>query len=104
MTFTTENFTQEVLNSDKPVMVDFYADWCGPCKMLSPVVESLEPAYEDRVKIGKINVDDNPEIAEKYGVMSIPTLIFFKGGEAVDQTVGVIPQSEITRRLDSLQN
>ena len=104
MTFTTENFTQEVLNSDKPVMVDFYADWCGPCKMLSPVVESLEPAYEGRVKIGKINVDDNPEIAEKYGVMSIPALIFFKGGEAVDQTVGVIPQSEITRRLDSLQN
>ena len=101
MTFTTENFTQEVLNSDKPVMVDFYADWCGPCKMLSPVVESLEPAYEGRVKIGKINVDDNPV---EYGIRNIPTLLFFKGGEAVDQTVGVIPQSEITRRLDSLQN
>lgn len=103
MTFTTENFTQEVLNSDKPVMVDFYADWCGPCKMLSPVVESLEPAYEGKVKIGKINVDENPDIASQYGVMSIPTLIFFKGGKVVDQTVGVIPQSEITRRLDALQ-
>lgn len=91
--FTAANFEEEVLKSDLPVMVDFYADWCGPCKMMAPVVEQLAGAYEGRLKVGKLNVDDEQEIASKYGVMSIPTFIFFKGGEAVQQMTGAMPQN-----------
>ena len=76
--FTTENFTTEVLNADKPVLVDFYADWCGPCRMMSPIVEQLAVDMEGKAIIGKLNIDDNEEIAMKYGVMNIPTLILFK--------------------------
>lgn len=87
--FTSENFENEVLKSDIPVMVDFYADWCGPCKMMGPVVEELASEYEGRVKIGKLNVDENGDIAMRYGVMSIPTLIIFKKGEIVRKEVGM---------------
>ena len=86
---TTENFDAEVLKSDKTVLVDFYADWCGPCKMLAPVVESLAEQFADTAVVGKLNVDESEEIAMKYGVMSIPTLIVFKNGQEVDKKVGV---------------
>ena len=81
MVFTTQNFESEVLNSDKPVLVDFYADWCGPCKMMAPVVEELAELYDGKAKVGKLNVDNNEGIAMKYGVMSIPTLLVIKNGQ-----------------------
>ncbi len=88
MVFTTENFQAEVLNAELPVLVDFYADWCGPCKMMAPLVEKMAQKYEGRMKIGKLNVEDSMEVAQKYRVMNIPTFIFFKGGEAVEVHVG----------------
>ena len=100
MIFTSDNFEAEVLNSDLPVLVDFYADWCGPCKMLSPSVEAMEPLFEGKVKIGKLNVDDNSDIAEKYNVMSIPTLIFFKNGEPVETSVGLISKPVLQAKLE----
>lgn len=87
--FTTENFEAEVLKSEKPVLVDFYADWCGPCKMMAPLIEKLAEEFSDTAVIGKLNVDDHEEIAMKYQVMNIPTLILFKNGNAVQRLVGV---------------
>ena len=86
--FTDENFEEEVLKSDLPVLVDFYAEWCGPCKMLAPIIDEIETEYEGKWKIGKVNIDESPKISAKYGVQSIPTLKFFKKGELVDQLVG----------------
>lgn len=100
--FTDENFNTEVLASDIPVLVDFYADWCGPCKMLAPVIEALATEYEGKIKIGKLNVDNAGETAQKYGIMSIPTLLFFKNGEVVNKTIGVVAKSEIEQVLNSL--
>lgn len=100
--FTDENFNEEVLASDIPVLVDFYADWCGPCKMLAPVIETLATELEGKVKIGKLNVDNAPETAGKYGIMSIPTLLYIKNGEIVNKTVGVISKAEIEQILSSL--
>ena len=100
--FTDENFNEEVLASDIPVLVDFYADWCGPCKMLAPVIETLATEQEGRVKVGKLNVDDSPETARKYGIMSIPTLLYIKNGEVVNKTVGVVSKTEIEQILSSL--
>ena len=94
MVFTSENFEAEVLKSDLPVLVDFYADWCGPCKMLSPVVDQIADENPD-IKVGKINVDEEPQLAMQFGVMSIPTRIYFEGGEAVDKSVGVVPKDSI---------
>ena len=84
--FTEENFDAEVLGSDTPVLVDFYADWCGPCKMMMPVVEKMAEAYEGKVKVGKLNVDENNAIAAKYGIMSIPSFIVFKNGEVLSSS------------------
>ena len=100
--FTDENFNEEVLASDIPVLVDFYADWCGPCKMLAPVIETLATEQEGKVKVGKLNVDDSPETARKYGIMSIPTLLYIKNGEVVNKTVGVVSKAEIEQVLNSL--
>ncbi len=100
--FTDENFEEEVVKSDIPVLVDFYADWCGPCKMLTPIIEELATEYEGKVKIGKVDVDEAGAVAGKYGVMSIPTIIFFKGGEVVDQAVGFVPKEELAKKLDAL--
>lgn len=100
--FTDENFNEEVLSSNIPVLVDFYADWCGPCKMLAPVIEALAGELEGKVKIGKLNVDDASETAQKYGIMSIPTLLYFKNGEVVNKTVGVVSKTEIEQILNSL--
>ena len=87
--FTDMNFKKEALEADMPVLVDFYADWCGPCKLMAPVIDELAKEYEGKVKIGKLNVDDNPETARQYRVMTIPTLIIYKNGELVDTVVGV---------------
>jgi len=100
ITVTNENFEAEVLKSDKPVLIDFWAEWCGPCRMLSPVVDQVAEEV-DTVKIGKINVDNDPELAKKYGVMSIPTLILFKNGEVVATSVGVKPKAEIKKLIEA---
>lgn len=101
--FSDENFEQEVLNSDMPVLVDFYADWCGPCKMLAPVIEEIATEYEGQVKIGKLNVDEEQNTSKKYKVMSIPTLIFFKDGEEVDKLVGMISKDQLVEKLESFK-
>ena len=100
--FTDENFNEEVLASGIPVLVDFYADWCGPCKMLAPVIETLAQEMEGKVKIGKLNVDNAPDTAQKFGIMSIPTLLYFKNGELVNKSIGVVSKSEIEQVLNSL--
>ena len=100
--FTDENFNEEVLSSDIPVLVDFYADWCGPCKMLAPVIEALAQEMEGKVKIGKLNVDNAPDTAQNYGIMSIPTLLYFKNGEVVNKSIGVVSKTEIEAVLNSL--
>jgi len=93
--FTDANFEQEVLKSEKPVLVDFWAPWCGPCRAVGPVVEDLAEAYKGRVKVGKINIDDNPKTATAYGVMSIPTLILFNKGDIVDKLIGLSPKERL---------
>ena len=93
--FTDENFNQEVLSSDIPVLVDFYADWCGPCKMLAPVIEALAGEWEGKAKIGKLNVDNAMDTAQNYGIQSIPTLLYFKNGELVNKSIGVVSKTEI---------
>ena len=100
--FTSDNFDMKVLKSDKPVLVDFWAEWCGPCKMLSPTIDALASEFSDKYSIGKLNVDDNSEIAAKYGIRSIPCLLFFKHGKVEKQVVGAIDKNEIADILESL--
>lgn len=97
---TKDNFEQEVLKSEKPVLVDFYADWCGPCKMMAPVVEELAELYDGKAKVGKLNVDNNEGIAMKYGVMSIPTLLVIKNGQVEAKMVGVQKREVLMDALD----
>lgn len=99
--FTDANFQKEALESDIPVLVDFYADWCGPCKMVAPIVAELAEEYQGKIKIGKLNVDDNPTITGKYNVMSIPTLIIFKNGTPVDTVVGAVPKKTLQDKLEA---
>jgi len=97
--FTDENFEEEVLKSDMPVMVDFFAQWCGPCKMMAPAIDELAKEYEGKWKIGKIDIDESPETAQKYGITSIPTLKFFKNGEVVDEAVGFQSKDKLIQKL-----
>lgn len=90
-----DNFEQEVIKSEKPVLVDFWAPWCGPCRAIGPVVEDLAEVYKDRVKVAKLNIDDNPKTATVYGVMSIPTIVLFKNGNALDKVVGLVPKDRL---------
>ena len=99
--FTDDNFESEVLKSDLPVLVDFYADWCGPCKMLAPVIDELVSEYDGKWKIGKCDADANQATIEKYGVQALPTLLFFKGGEVVDELAGFKPKDVIKEKLDA---
>lgn len=97
ITLTAENFDSEVLQADVPVLVDFWAAWCGPCRMIAPIIDQLADEYAGKIKVGKVNVDEQGQLAQKYGIMSIPTLYFFKDGEAVSQVVGVRPKAELER-------
>lgn len=99
--FTDANFQAEALDSEKAVIVDFWAEWCGPCRMIGPVVEEMAGEYDGKAKIGKVNVDNNPEISVKYGIRSIPALLIFKNGEVVDQIVGAVPKPHLTKQLDA---
>ena len=97
---TDANF-EEIINSDKPVLVDFWAEWCGPCKMIGPVVEELAGDYDGKAVIGKVNVDENPGVSAKFGIRSIPTLLVFKNGEIVDKQVGAVPKGVLSQKLDA---
>lgn len=99
---TTENFRTEVLDSGQVSMVDFWAVWCGPCRMVGPIVEELAKEYDGKAKIGKVNVDDHREVAGDFNISSIPTILFFKDGKVVDKQVGAVPKSVLKQKLDAL--
>ncbi len=99
---TQDEFDREILQSDQPALVDFWAPWCGPCQMMGPTIDKLAGDYAGRVKVAKVNVDDAPDLATRYGIRSIPSLLFFKNGEVVDQLVGVQPESVLAAKLNDL--
>ena len=99
---TTDNFDDLVIKSDKPVVIDLWAEWCGPCRMLTPIMEEMDTEYDGKAIIGKVDVDSNPDIAAKYGVRNIPTVLFVKGGELVDKQVGAVPKSTLAAKLDAI--
>ena len=99
--FKDASFDEDVLKSDTPVLVDFWAPWCGPCRMLAPTVDVISEEYEGKVKVGKVNTDENPQIATQHQINSIPTLMIFKGGEVVERLVGALPKEKITEKLDA---
>lgn len=99
---TDATFEQEVVNSDKPVIVDFWAVWCGPCRMIAPIMEEFASEYDGKVKIAKVDVDNNPNVAVKFGIRSIPTVLFFKDGKIVEQVIGAYPKSHFQERLEKL--
>ncbi|NES04327.1 MAG: thioredoxin [Okeania sp. SIO2F4] len=97
---TDSSFQEEVLNSELPVLVDFWAPWCGPCRMVGPVVEEIASQYEGQIKVVKLNTDENPNVASQYGIRSIPTLMIFKGGQRVDMVVGAVPKTTLAQTLE----
>jgi thioredoxin 1 len=97
---TDSTFKQEVLDSDLPVLVDFWAPWCGPCRMVAPVVDEISEQYEGKVKVVKVNTDENPSVASQFGIRSIPTLMIFKGGQRVDMVVGAVPKTTLATTLE----
>lgn len=99
---TDANFDEVVLGSDKPVLVDFWAEWCGPCRMVTPIIKELAEEYGDKVIIGKMDVDGNNAVPVKFGIRSIPTILFFKNGEVVDKSVGAVPKTTLATKLDAL--
>ncbi|VAW13604.1 Thioredoxin [hydrothermal vent metagenome] len=100
LTLTEKNFDSEVLKSDLPVLVDFWAEWCGPCKMVSPIVDEISTELEGKLKVGKVNVDEAQTLAQKYNVMSIPTLFVFKGGEVVEQIIGAMSKDQLLEKIN----
>jgi thioredoxin 1 len=98
---TDANFEETVLKSDKPVLVDFWAEWCGPCRMVGPIVEEISNEYAGKAVVGKVDVDNNPEISMRFGIRNIPTLLIFKGGQVVDKQVGAVPKNVLTEKLDA---
>jgi thioredoxin 1 len=100
--FTDANFESEVLKSSTPVLVDFWAPWCGPCKMVAPIVAEISTEYDGKLKVGKVNTDDNQNVAAQYGIMSIPTLMIFKGGKEVARIIGAQPKQALTGKIDAV--
>jgi thioredoxin 1 len=99
---TDSNFAELAMNSDKPVMIDFWAEWCGPCRMVAPIVEEMSHDYDGRALIGKVNVDENPDISAKFGIRNIPTILFLKNGQVVDKSVGAVPKNVLTDKIEAL--
>jgi thioredoxin 1 len=102
MEFTDGNFESEVVKSDKPCLVDFWAEWCGPCRMVGPVVEEIAKEYAGKLKVGKLNVDNNNKTAVQYGIMSIPSLLFFNGGKVVEQVIGAVPKKQLVQKIEKI--
>lgn len=101
---TDANFADEVGKEEIPVLVDFWASWCSPCRMIAPIVEEIAMDYEGRIKVGKVNVDNSPVVSQEYGIRSIPTLLIFKGGQVVDQIIGAVPKSVLEEKLNAQLN
>ena len=103
VTLNDANFQKEVLESDVPVLVDFWAAWCGPCIAIGPAIEQLAEEFQGKVKVGKVNVDDSPMVAQRFGIRSIPTMLFFRAGKLVDQQIGLLRKSQLAKKMESLQ-
>jgi thioredoxin 1 len=102
ITLTDANFDEMVLNADKPVIVDFWAEWCGPCRVIGPLVHEIAEDYKEKIIVGKLDVDSNPNVSSKYGIRNIPTVLFFKNGSVADKQVGAVPKGNLVNKVDAL--